>query len=218
MLPNGDVTRRRGADRARAGQDRLRLRHDQHDAARRRRWATARTASRCCATRTVTASPRTRETFLEGLNQPFGMALLGDTFYVGNTDGVVAFPYAAGATPHRRTTGAQADRRSSPAGTGRAACLPSPDGRKLYVGRGLAQQHRRARHRPSSEGRACHLRARSRQPHAAASSPRACATPWASPGSPAQLVVRMASENSRCGYTRIQGALSNRERRRRLRT
>src|SRR5580693_4888441 len=40
----------------------------------------------------------TREVFLEGLNQPFGMALLGDTFYVGNTDGVVAFPYTAGAS------------------------------------------------------------------------------------------------------------------------
>jgi hypothetical protein len=38
-----------------------------------------------------------REIFMEGLNQPFGMALLGDTFYVGNTDGVVAFPYVAGA-------------------------------------------------------------------------------------------------------------------------
>src|SRR6202048_3130645 len=38
-----------------------------------------------------------RETFMEGLNQPFGMALVGDTFYVGNTDGVVAFPYVAGA-------------------------------------------------------------------------------------------------------------------------
>src|SRR5665647_846338 len=34
-----------------------------------------------------------REIFMEGLHQPFGMALLGDTFYVGNTDGVVAFPY-----------------------------------------------------------------------------------------------------------------------------
>jgi glucose/arabinose dehydrogenase len=39
----------------------------------------------------------TRKVFMEGLNQPFGMALLGDTFYVGNTDGVVAFPYVAGA-------------------------------------------------------------------------------------------------------------------------
>src|ERR1700712_750797 len=38
-----------------------------------------------------------REIFMEGLNQPFGMALLDDTFYVGNTDGVVAFPYVAGA-------------------------------------------------------------------------------------------------------------------------
>src|SRR3982075_3870079 len=49
-----------------------------------------------------------REIFMEGLNQPFGMALLGDTFYVGNTDGVVAFPYAAGANritaPGRKLT------------------------------------------------------------------------------------------------------------------
>src|SRR4051794_28608704 len=34
-----------------------------------------------------------REPLLEGLRQPFGMALVNDTFYVGNTDGVVAFPY-----------------------------------------------------------------------------------------------------------------------------
>src|SRR5690349_12035829 len=38
-----------------------------------------------------------RGAFMEGLSQPFGMALVGDTFYVGNTDGVVAFPYVAGA-------------------------------------------------------------------------------------------------------------------------
>src|SRR5256714_8149225 len=38
-----------------------------------------------------------RGVFMEGLSQPFGMALVGDTFYVGNTDGVVAFPYVAGA-------------------------------------------------------------------------------------------------------------------------
>ena len=35
-----------------------------------------------------------RSAFMEGLSQPFGMALIGDTFYVGNTDGVVAFPYS----------------------------------------------------------------------------------------------------------------------------
>ena len=37
-----------------------------------------------------------QEAFLEELNQPFGMAMLDDTFYVGNTDGLVAFPYTTG--------------------------------------------------------------------------------------------------------------------------
>ena len=37
-----------------------------------------------------------QEVFLENLNQPFGMAMLDDTFYVGNTDGLVPFPYATG--------------------------------------------------------------------------------------------------------------------------
>ena len=67
----------------------------------------------------------TREVFLEGLNQPFGMALVGDTFYVGNTDGVVAFPLRAGADAHHRA-GARAGRHSSPADIGRAACCRAP--------------------------------------------------------------------------------------------
>ncbi|MEM7191404.1 MAG: sorbosone dehydrogenase family protein [Pseudomonadota bacterium] len=39
-----------------------------------------------------------RTTFLEGLNSPYGMALVDDRFYVANTDGIVSFPYEAGAT------------------------------------------------------------------------------------------------------------------------
>ena len=39
-----------------------------------------------------------RSTFLEGLDRPFGMALLGDQFYVGATDGVFVFPYQSGQT------------------------------------------------------------------------------------------------------------------------
>lgn len=39
-----------------------------------------------------------RHVFAENLNQPFGMVLVGDYFYVGNTDAVVRFPYAEGAT------------------------------------------------------------------------------------------------------------------------
>ncbi len=76
----------------------------------------------------------TREAFLEGLSQPFGMALLGDTFYVGNTDGVVAFPYTLGATritaPGRKMT------QFKPGGHWTRSLLPSPDGRKLFVGVG----------------------------------------------------------------------------------
>jgi glucose/arabinose dehydrogenase len=34
--------------------------------------------------------------FLEGLNSPFGMALVGDTFYVANADAIVSFPYKDG--------------------------------------------------------------------------------------------------------------------------
>lgn len=39
-----------------------------------------------------------RTVFLEGLNSPFGMALIGDDFYVANTDGVVRYTYHAGDT------------------------------------------------------------------------------------------------------------------------
>ncbi len=49
-----------------------------------------------------------RETLLEGLNQPFGMALVGSTLYVGNADGLMAFPYELGQTrisvPGKRLT------------------------------------------------------------------------------------------------------------------
>ncbi|QDW40340.1 sorbosone dehydrogenase family protein [Bradyrhizobium sp. KBS0727] len=75
-----------------------------------------------------------RETFMEGLNQPFGMALVGDTFYVGNTDGVVAFPYVAGANsitaPGKKLVSFK------PAGHWTRSLLPSPDGKKLYAGVG----------------------------------------------------------------------------------
>jgi glucose/arabinose dehydrogenase len=75
-----------------------------------------------------------QQVFLEGLNQPFGMALLGDTFYVGNTDGVVAFPYETGA--RRITAPGRTLATFKPGGHWTRSLLPSPDGRKLYVGVG----------------------------------------------------------------------------------
>ena len=103
-----------------------------------------------------------REVFLEGLNQPFGMALLGDTFYVGNTDGVVAFPYTPGAT--RITAPGRTLATFKPGGHWTRSLLPSPDGRKLYVGRRFVQQHRRERH-GGRGGPGAHLRTRSRERH-----------------------------------------------------
>src|SRR5258705_11601867 len=71
-----------------------------------------------------------REIFIEGLNQPFGMALLGDTFYVGNTDGVVAFPYVAGADritrPGRKLVTFKPERRLA------RELLPGPRSRQPY--------------------------------------------------------------------------------------
>ena len=37
-----------------------------------------------------------RTTFLQGLNSPFGMALVGNTFYVANADALIRFPYVTG--------------------------------------------------------------------------------------------------------------------------
>jgi glucose/arabinose dehydrogenase len=94
----------------------------------------------------------TKQAFLEGLSQPFGMALLGDTFYVGNTDGVVAFPYTTGATritaPGRKLTDFK------PGGHWTRSLLPSPDGRKLFVGVG-SQSNIADNGMEAEAGRAC---------------------------------------------------------------
>jgi hypothetical protein len=76
----------------------------------------------------------TKNTFLERQNQPFGMALVGDMFYVGNTDGVVAFPYTAGANritePGRKLT------TQNGGGHWTRSLLLSPDKTKLFIGVG----------------------------------------------------------------------------------
>jgi glucose/arabinose dehydrogenase len=83
--------------------------------------------------------PETRSVFLENLNQPFGMALAGDTFFVANTDGVMRFPYRGGPT---RIEAPGEIILPLPAGGYNnhwtRNILASPDGRKLYVSVGSA--------------------------------------------------------------------------------
>ncbi|HRO11742.1 MAG TPA: sorbosone dehydrogenase family protein [Amaricoccus sp.] len=93
-----------------------------------------------------------RDTYLENQRQPFGMALLGDTFYLGNTDGLVAFPFEPGATRLR----AEGRRLVAfkPGGHWTRSLLPSPDGTRLYVGVGSLSNI--AEHGMAvEEGRAC---------------------------------------------------------------
>ncbi|TCO30886.1 glucose/arabinose dehydrogenase [Pedobacter psychrotolerans] len=42
--------------------------------------------------------PELTTTFLTGLNQPYGMLIIGNSFYVANTDGVWQYPYKSGDT------------------------------------------------------------------------------------------------------------------------
>ncbi|MEO7253944.1 MAG: sorbosone dehydrogenase family protein [Casimicrobium sp.] len=76
----------------------------------------------------------TKTVFLEGLNSPFGMALIGNDFYVANTDSIVRFPYVAGQT-HIADRGTVVV--DLPAGTRNhhwtKNVLASTDGRKLFV-------------------------------------------------------------------------------------
>jgi glucose/arabinose dehydrogenase len=72
-----------------------------------------------------------RFVLLEGLRQPFGMALIGDQLYVANTDSVVRFPYRTGDT---RIADKATKLLDLPVGHHwTRALLASPDGSKLYV-------------------------------------------------------------------------------------
>ncbi len=46
-----------------------------------------------------------RESFLEDLNQPFGMLVVGNYFYVANTDGLYRYPYKEGQTSLKDVNG-----------------------------------------------------------------------------------------------------------------
>ena len=76
----------------------------------------------------------TRSAFLEQLNSPFGMTLLGDTLYVANTDAIVAFPYQQGATEITAPGEKIVDLPGGPINHHWTKdVIASPDGSKLYA-------------------------------------------------------------------------------------
>jgi glucose/arabinose dehydrogenase len=76
----------------------------------------------------------TRSVFLSGLNSPFGMALVGSTLYVADTDALLAFPYMTGETAIHTAPVKVVD---LPGGRinhhWTKNVIASPDGSKLYV-------------------------------------------------------------------------------------
>jgi glucose/arabinose dehydrogenase len=98
--------------------------------------------------------PEVRSVFLDHLNSPFGVALVGHYLYVANTDAIVRYPYQDGQTsitaPGTKLTdlpGGPIDHHWT------KSLVASPDGSKLYVGvgsnsnvaeNGLEAEHERA--------------------------------------------------------------------------
>jgi glucose/arabinose dehydrogenase len=75
-----------------------------------------------------------RSVLLDGLNSPFGMALVGSNLYVANTDAVLRFPYATGDTRIRAPGAKVVDLPAGPINHHWTKNLiASPDGRYLYV-------------------------------------------------------------------------------------
>lgn len=72
--------------------------------------------------------------FLQNLNSPFGMALVGNMLYVANTDALIRFPYQEGAT---QITAKGTKVSDLPGGTlnhhWTKNVIASPDGKKLYI-------------------------------------------------------------------------------------
>ena len=78
--------------------------------------------------------PELKAPFLTGLNSPFGMALIGNTLYVANTDAVLAFPYNEGDTKiadkGRKLVGLNA---KAPNNHWTRNLAVSADGKMLYI-------------------------------------------------------------------------------------
>ena len=79
----------------------------------------------------------TRSVFLQNLNSPFGIALVGDALYVANTDAVLRFPYRPGETAIAAAPVKVVDLPAGPINHHWTKSLvASADGRHLYVGVG----------------------------------------------------------------------------------
>ncbi|MEN3365026.1 MAG: hypothetical protein V7606_2300 [Burkholderiales bacterium] len=78
--------------------------------------------------------PETRNIFLQGLNSPFGMTLVGESLYVAATDALLRFPYKEGVTRIAAPGTKVADLPAGPINHHWTKnVIASRDGKRLYV-------------------------------------------------------------------------------------
>ena len=96
----------------------------------------------------------TRTVFLQNLNSPFGMALVGSDLYIANADALVRVPYQAGQTSISDAPVKVVDLPGGPINHHWTKnVIASPDGSKLYVTVG-SNSNVAERGMPAEEGRA----------------------------------------------------------------
>jgi glucose/arabinose dehydrogenase len=135
VLPNGDVLVAESNKPPRPGQAKS-LKARITGFVMKRAGAGAKSANRITLLRDGDGDgvAETRSAFLENLFSPFGMALVGNDFYVANADGIVRFPYSPGAT---RIEAAGTRVTELPGGPRNhhwtKSLIAGPDGTKLYA-------------------------------------------------------------------------------------
>ena len=133
VLPNGDVL---VAESKQEGSPPRNLMDHAMQATMKRAKAFGRSANRITLLRGLTASGTAaeRHVFAENQNQPFGMALADGIFYIGNTDGISAFPYREGDLRLSQAGKKLVDFK--PGGHWTRSLLLAQDGKTLYAGVG----------------------------------------------------------------------------------
>ncbi len=133
VLPNGDVLIAESKEQAGPPQT---LMDHAAQATMRRVKAIGNSANRVTLWRDEDGDgvAETRTVFVENQNQPFGMALIGNQFFLGNTDGIKVFSYTEGATelvgPGKTLV------EFKPHGHWTRSLIASPDQSKIYAGVG----------------------------------------------------------------------------------
>jgi glucose/arabinose dehydrogenase len=136
VLPNGDVLVAETNRPAAAGEkEKKNLRNMVQKHEQKKAGAGVESANRITLLRGLKpdGSATTKTVFLEGLNSPYGMVLVGNDLYVADADALLRFPYKAGAT---KIAEKGKEVLALPAGLNHhwtKNVVASPDGKNLYV-------------------------------------------------------------------------------------